>query len=429
MRAEVERAYQGGGLAAVAGEEEETTAPSITVDQIVSRTTDPGPEQSLTSMIIQNKDQAMARLRAGREQISSRRAKAQQREAQDRWLAFGQAMLTPSRTGGIGENIGMAAGALREERARSAQAEAAYDEQLDDLAAQEIAAEADAIDQLLTQAGHASGAKGIHGAIKTMVPSEDRNLPVAEQRLVFGTMELQEDGAWELVPKRDKEGHYYLAADNMDPARAAALIKATEEAERKAGRGQLMIDEAYEFRTPLNDVRRANDILENADTIIETSGFQALKNRVANWVGVDLGDTVDLTELQMIAARDYLEKLERLKGNTSDRDVREMKGISVGLGMNTTANYRQLRKMEKIYATAIRRGIREAYQSKDFDAVADLWESVTGLYEFDPTAPFIETKADYENLEPGARYYRKGPNADWGGPYSTKAAAEEEGEG
>jgi len=425
MRAEVERAYQAGGLAAATAEEEEVSAPALTVDQVVSRTTGSDITPSLTSMIIQNKEQAMQRLRAGREQITARREKQSQREEQDRWLAFGQAMLQPSRTGGLGENIGMAAGAIREERARSAQAEAAYDEQLDTLAAQETAVEAEAIDQLLTQAGHANSAKGIHGAIQVMVAPEDVGKPVAEQQLVFGTMELQEDGSWQLIPKRDKDGNYFEAADRLDPARAAALITSAEVAERKAGRGQIMIDEAYGVREPLMDVRRANDILENADTIIKTSGIQELKNRLANWIGADFGDTVDLTELQMIAAQDYLKKLTQLKGNTSDRDVREMKGISVGIGKNTTTNYRQLRKMEGIYTTAVRRGIREAYQSKDFDAVGDLWESVSGNVYVNGTEFIKGTKDAYDRLAPGTSFYVKD---DWGGRRYTKPAKKEEGE-
>jgi len=425
MRAEAERVYQAGGLAAATAEEEETTAPALTVDQIIERTTSSGVEPSITSMIIQNKDQAMARLREGRGRITERREAARQREEQDRWLAFGQAMLTPSRTGGLGENIGMAAGAIREERARSAQAEAQYDAQLEDLASQEIAAEAQAIDQLLTQAGHANSAKGIHGAIQTMVAPEDRDKPIAQQRIVFGSMELQEDGSWQLIPKRDPEGNYFYAADRMEPARAAALITATEEAEAQTGRGQAMIDEAYSYRNPITDVRRANDIFESADQIIETSGVQALKNRLANFLGIDFGDTVELTELQMIAAQDYLDKLTTLKGNTSDRDVMEMKGISVGLGQNTTANYRRLRRMEQIYSTAIRRGIREAYQSDEMDAVADLWEAADGN-AFMPGTPFIKNEEEYRKLAPGTSFYMEG---EWGGARYTKPAEEEEAEG
>lgn len=423
MRAEVERAYQGGGLAAATAQEEETPEPLLTVDEIVERTTNPGAGQSLTSMmIIQNKDQAMERLRSGRANITARREEARKREAQDRWLAFGQAMLSPSRTGGLGENIGMAAGAIREESARSAAAEEAYSDDLENLAAQEIAAESNAIDQLLTQAGHGSGAKNIHGAIQTMVHEDDRHLPVAQQRLVFGSLQQQKDGSWQLMQLEDADGNAFEAADRLDPARAAAVIEATETMQAQTGRGQEMIDEAYSYRNPIADVRRANAIFENADTIIKTSGIQELKNRLANWVGVDLGDTIELTELQMIASQDYLDKLTRLKGNTSDRDVQEMKGISVGIGKNATTNYRRLKRMEAIYSTAIRRGIREAYQSKEMDAVGDLWEAAEGN-RFYAGTPFIKNEEGYKKLAPGTSFYMEG---EWGGVRYTKPAKEEE---
>ena len=124
----------------------------------------------------------------------------------------------------------------------------------------------------------------------------------------------------------------------------------------------------------------------------------------------------------MIVAQDYLDKLTALKGNTSDRDVMEMKGISVGLGQNATANYRRLKNMEAIYSTAIKKGIREAHQRGALDEVGDLWESAEGR-TFDPTADFISTQAEFDALKDGTYYYVKG---DWGGARRRKPLKEEE---
>ena len=57
-----------------------------------------------------------------------------------------------------------------------------------------------------------------------------------------------------------------------------------------------MIAEAYGYKVPLIDIRRSNELLEGAEKL-KTSGIQQLKNRLANFLGVDFGDTVDLTEL------------------------------------------------------------------------------------------------------------------------------------
>ena len=311
---------------------------------------------------------------------------------------------------------------LREEQGRRSEHEAYYDEQLDTNVSQEIAVESKMIDQMLSMAGHANRAKGIHGAIQTMVNPEHVGRAVAQQQLVFGAMKIDEDGEWRLQPLTDKDGEYFEAASRLDPARASALITAAEKAEAEEGRGQEMIDEAYEYRAPIRNVRRANAIFENAETIIETSGVQALKNRLANFVGADFGDTILLTELQMIAAQDYLDKLTKLKGNTSDRDVREMKGISVGLGTNSTANYRRLKEMEFIYASAIRKGIREAYQRGNMDLVGDLWVAADNNQWVRGAKP-ISSKAEYDKLKVGDYFFERD---DWGGQIRRKTAAETE---
>lgn len=425
VRAEVEQAYQGGGLAAAMGPPQEEEEPLLTVDEIVGRTTGPGAGASLTELITMNRQSALDRLRQGRTRVAERRARQQQADESSKWLAFAQGMLAPTRTGGFGEALGTTAGLLGQQTQLRAEHEAAYDEQLDTLAAQEIAVESNAVDQLLKMAGYQNQAKAIHGSIQTMVKPEDiaAGKSIAEQTLVFGAMKLQPDGEWRLEPLKAKDGTYFVAADRLEPARAAALITAAEEAEASEGRGQSMIDEAYSYRSPIRNVRRANQIFENAETIIETSGVQVLKNRLANFLGIDFGDTVELTELQMIAAEDYLSKLTALKGNTSDRDVMEMKGISVGLGQNATANYRQLKNMEAIYSTAIRKGIREAYQRGNMDEVSDLWESAEGN-PWIPGAGAIEgTRAAYDALPPGTVFFIKG---DWGGAIYTKPLEESE---
>ena len=127
-----------------------------------------------------------------------------------------------------------------------------------------------------------------------------------------------------------------IAADRLEPARAAALVAATERAESQTQSSEAQIATAYSYLGPIGNIRRANEIFEGIDPEISTSLVTVLRNRLANALGIDFGDTVELTELQMIAADHYLSRLEALKGNTSDRDVQEMKGISVGLGVNAT---------------------------------------------------------------------------------------------
>jgi hypothetical protein len=403
---------------------------AITSEQLVERATNPAAGQSLSTMILMNKQNAIERLRATRENLSSRRDDARKREKQDKWLAMAQAMLSPTQTGAFGENVGMAAGAIRDERARGADAEVAHDERMMDMVAAETAMESEAVDQMLELAGHGAAGKAIHGAIQTMVHPADMGKEVENQRIVFGAMQVDPEApelGLKLTPLQGADGTMFEAASKLDPARAAALIRAAERAQASTGRSEDFINEAYGRRAPLLNIREVNRLIENADTIIKTSGIQHLKNRAANWLGIDFGDTVELTEIQMRIAQDYLDKLADLKGPASDKDLAEMKGISVGMGQNTTANYRMLKQMEGIYTNAIRTGIREAYfasvnstsaidKRSYMHSVADLWESVGG-YKFAPDAIFVKTRADYDKLKPGDKFYRID---HWGSPYGEK---------
>jgi len=300
----------------------------------------------------------------------------------------------------------------------------------------EIAMESEAIDKMLELSGNAASGKSIHGSIQTMVHPDDMNKRVEQQRIVFGSMMVDPEKpelGMKLTPLQGADGTMFEAASRLDPARASALIRAAEMAESSTGRSEDFINEAYGRKGPLQNIRRVNELLENAEVEIETSGFQHLKNRLANWVGVDLGDTTELTEIQMRIAEDYLEKLSALKGPASDKDLAEMKGVSVGMGQNTTANYRMLKRMEEIYSTAIARGVREAYYAAQsstspiekrqyMSSVADLWESIGG-YAFAPDAVFISTQEDFDKLPPGAKYYKSG---GWGDPYGQKPLVTEE---
>jgi hypothetical protein len=409
---------------------------AITSDQLVERVTNPAAGQSLTEMILSRKQDAIGRLQETRENLSSRRDSARKREEQDRWLALAQSMLSPTKTGAFGENVGYAAGALREENVRTAGAEADYDEQLMILSSQESAMEGEAIDQMLDLAGQGAAGKAIHGAIQTMVHPDDMHKAVEDQRIIFGAMQVDPEKpelGLMLTPLQGEDGTMFEAASKLDPARAAAIIRATERAQASTARSEEFINEAYGRRAPLVNIREVNRLLENADVEIKTSGVQHLKNRLANFLGIDFGDTVELTSIQMRVAQDYLDKLEQLKGPASDKDLAEMKGISVGMGQNTTANYRMLKQMEGIYVNAIHTGIREAYyaaqnstsgidQRSYMHSVQDLWKSVEG-YDFAPDAVFIKTKAEYDKLAPGTKFYRID---HWGSPFGQKPFETEE---
>lgn len=399
-------------------------------EEIVERTTHPGAGQTLTGIILQGRQDALDRLKAGQARIEERRARQQKQAQQDKWFALAQGMLAPTQTGGFGESVGTTAGLMQQQSQMAANQEMALEEQEMESQARQDEIEAQMIDQLLEQetiaARSASASdKDIHGRIQTMVKPEDQGKPMEEQELVFGVALKGLDGQWRMEPLKNDAGNYQIAADRLEPARAAALVEAGERAKIAEQRSQGMIQEGYAYKSPLIDIRRANEIFENADTIIKTSGVQALKNRLANFVGADFGDTVELTELQMVAAQDYLGKLSDLKGPASDKDLAEMKGISVTIGNNATANYRQLKKMEKIYSQGVKRGLREAWKTGDRSALGDLWEDASGNV-YHPGLPFITTKDQYDKLPPGSYFYKVSADTTTGWGDARRFKPEEE---
>ncbi|GAF82867.1 unnamed protein product, partial [marine sediment metagenome] len=311
------RKFEGGGLAAVTDVEEEMETPegAIEVDQIVERATNPAAGQSLTSMILQNKQDALDRLRHGRTQIAERRDAQQKRDESQKWLSFAQGMLAPTRTGSFGESLGTTAGLLAQQTELRSGHEAQFDEQLDENMYKEIAMEGEAIDQMLKLSGFATAnrAKSLHGAIQTMTAPEDKHLPVEQRRIIFGAVSEGPDGQPKMTPLRDDSNNYWLAASKLDPDRVAALMEAAERAESQTHRSEDFINEGYLRRPSLVNLRRAITLLENAEVELKTSTVQGWKNSFANAVGIDLGDTTELTEWQMAVAEDFLTTLTDMK--------------------------------------------------------------------------------------------------------------------
>lgn len=415
-----------GGLAAVTEEEEMVSTPDAALDvsEIVARTTNPEAGQSLSSMILNRKQAAIDKLKEGRVQITERRAAQQKRDEQQKWLSFAQGMLAPTKTGSFGESVGNTAGLLAQQTELRSQHEAEFDAQLDRNAAQELASESETIDHLLKMTGttNANAAKGVHGAIQTMVHPDDMKSGIAQQRLVFGSMQLDDNGDWQMEPLAMPGGELFLAADRLEPARAAAIIKAAETADDQQGRSTNFIEDAYGIQRGIGNARRALEIFETAEVDINTSGVTKWKQGVQEFLNVDFGDKTELAELQNIIAQDYLDKLSALKGNTSDRDVQIMQGISLGLGRDTDANYITLQKMVSHYETLLIRGVRSAYQEspRDVNGVADLWPSVAGNTYVRGARPVGKLdKATYDSLKPGESVFLQG---DWGGKIYTKPA-------
>ena len=417
-----------GGLAAVTDiEEEEVITPdSIDVGELVSRTTDPKPGQSITSMILQHKQESMDLLRDGRSRIAERRAAQAKADNRNKWLSLAQGMLAPTRTGSFGESLGASAGLLRQESELRSKHAQGFGEEESGYDAAEMDAKGQSIDQLIAmdKAGRNRFGQTTVGGPETAVHPDDVNNGPENQRLVLAQAYQDPnadnmDESIQTVFLKDENGEYILAADRTDPTRMGAITRAQERAQQEETRSQTTIGDALIAHGSMYDINRAMSILEQVDpTTISTSGINKLKNTVANILGVSFGDTEDLTELQMIIADNYLKRLADLKGSSSNTELREMKSISANIGQNATANYRALVRMKNLYGRIIRRGLREADQRGNVDNMRDMWPA------YDPDvevlSPGSKGKREYDKLEAGAAYYD-----DYGSPVMYKGDNEE----
>ena len=359
----------------------------------MSGAVEPSTVEGLGQQMQLNRDQALSYLRSAREDILGRKE-----DKRGKWLALAQGMLAPTKTGGFGESLGVTAGLLQQERALGVKREEAEAAKLREIALSEQKTEATYVTQQLALAriGATTG-KGsqLHGAIQTVVHPDDVDEPVSRQRLILGA--ARKDGTMMFLKDPDDPDAYIIDADKQDPARQAAIRRAIVLATSEEERGQSDIENGIGAMQARRDTARGLQILSQEN--IKTSGLQGIKTQFAQWVGVELPDTVDLAELQGILGDDYLQRLEAFTGSKSDRELTEAKSLSAGIGKNTTQNYRRLRRLESMLTRVWKRGLREAYGRQDRSALLDMGH--------DPSLPLVKSKEAYEELESQARYYEE----------------------
>lgn len=394
-------AYQGGGLTAAIAptsatgaldvlgadeeDEDQTFLPAPTSKSVVTDT---------LKRIRMNRDKALASLEAGRQALMQQRY-----DPSTKWLRLAQGLLAPTRTGGFGETLGRTAGALAEEKTAAREYELDRSRRLLELEAQMRGVESSAISQELAaeRLGKAGARKMTVGGIEQVVHPEDIDKPVERQRLVLAVARVRPDGTVKPEVLTDDNGEPFLAISKDDPRRRGAIEEAIERSEATERREQGSIEDAITAYQARIDTARGLGILSQEN--IKTSGFNAVKTSFAEWLGVELPDTVDLAELQTILGDDYIARMEAFTGPKSDRDVAEAKAIAAGIGRNTTVNWRRLQRLQTILERTFKAGLKAAYDRGDNDALLRM-----GV---DPSLPIIKSQKAYDDLPAGAQYYEE----------------------
>ncbi len=369
-----------GGLAAVT--EEETMGPpesAIDVSEIVGRTTGSGEQQSLQSMILKNRDDALKRLRAGRAAIAGRREKAAKEDERSKWLAFAQGMLSSGPTGSFGEGVGRSAGLLRQETElrRGHEGERIAEEQL--LANEE----GDIQNQFLTdemsrlrlekesQYGGEYSQRRPIGIDKLYPHPETPGQFARGQQIWDPNMDMGEDeqgnpilgGSRVQWLDLGEDGTVLRAIDRLDPELQAAISLRTGLADNEVERISTDINEGRDAYIQIGKMNKTLALMRDVQLNGQgTGGWVQLLQGMSEWFGVDTQDVTDLGVLRNRLGQAVLHGLKNFPGQISEGERKYMESLENGLNKPAGVNIGILEQGLVFQQDRYRRGLAAARQ-------------------------------------------------------------------
>ncbi len=349
-RGGVVKKFQNGGLAEVAlppddDDEEGFDPASVTgVDEILASVT-PSPGPDLYKMARVTKDTALEQLRAAQGEFQERRARQNKRAEQDRWLAMAQAMLSPTKTGGFGENVGMAAGALRAQSAQQTETESLHAAEEQRFAEREHEIAGDYFDALGNLEGFKNNSRARVVGSKTVIdPAQADAVASGEMKemdadRVWANAIMQPNGTVETSIALDLEGRPYRVVEpRKDPQQAAAQTAATTGA---AAAVTSQFTYAKEGLSVLPMVRRYQRAYQRLSELKEdTSGLNEKIRSFAQFAGITelIDDNTTLATLHSMFGRAVLQDLRLLTGSKTDFEYTQIERMNAGLTKSVPEN-------------------------------------------------------------------------------------------
>jgi len=344
-------AYQTGGLAAVTEEEEVFDPSAMTGTEEIIEEVKPDPIAELRKMASMTKDDALARLRESRNTLAERRGKQEKRAEQDRWLALAQSMLSPTRTGAFGENVGMAAGQLRDVNAQTFEQEQALAEEEERLLHREYEIAGDYFDSLANLEGFKNNSRarvvGTSTAIDPRQAAAVRSGDMKESeadRVMISTI-MQPDGTTisrvettDGVPFEQGGDPFIIVDPRKVPSQAAAQTAATVTADQ-AVKGAVAVAKLGVDALPMV-TRLQRAYIELKSLREDTSGLNEKMRSVAQWAGISevIDDNVTLAKLHSMFGKQILQDLRLLTGSKTDFEYMKVEGMNSRLGASVEEN-------------------------------------------------------------------------------------------
>ena len=291
------------------------------------------------------RDTALQQLRAGQGEFQQRQARQQKRAEQDRWFALAQGMLAPTQTGGFGENIGMAAGALQKQSAQQALIEEKQAATQERFAEREADIASDYYDALENLSGFKNTSRARVVGTRTVLHPEDRiavdagEMDEVDGRRVIASIVMMPDGSTVNRIERDRHGEALIEMDpRKDPDQAAAIEHA-----KLLGRevGKTQFERARMGLQAMPTINRMQEAYSLLGTLREdTSGLTEALRRVATFAGITevIDDNTTLSRIHRLFGDKVLADLHLLTGTKTDFEYKKMEELNAGLGKDVDSN-------------------------------------------------------------------------------------------
>jgi hypothetical protein len=371
--------FQAGGLAEVTMpvDEEEDIAEVIAMggpeavtgtEEILEGVT-PDPIAELRKMATMNKDQALARLRESRENLATRRTKQEQRIEQDRWLALAQSMLAPTRTGAFGENVGMAAGALRDVNQQAFEQQEILQAQEEQLLDSEYRIAGDYFDALANLEGFKNTSRArVVGTRPVIDPRQaqavlDGTLSEAEANRVIASIVMLPSGETvnrietaDGIPFEEGGQPLLLVDPKLSPTQAAAQAAATNTATQSVRTQFDVAKMGMDAMPRLSRLQRAYGLLSTLRE--DTSGLNEKIRGVAKFLGITemITDSTDLAQLHGMFGQQVLMDLRALTGTKTDFEYKQVEQMNANLRQDVASNLQILEEQMGVLNTIVDKG-------------------------------------------------------------------------
>ena len=351
------------------------------VSALVPEAEVPDPREELLGKIRLSKEDALAALRAQREELTARRAQEQEEDERSRWLALAQGMLAPTRTGGFGEALGATAGLMRQEHELSRKRALQYAEEQRALADEERDIEMDALRAeagLLTPeaAARTMGSTVAYHPEDTAAfnrgdvnPDTGDKWKAEDRRLVQLQQTQMPDGTIVNQYARDPETDDFI---EVPSTLMPGLMGAVEAAKTV---GQFSVEDirddalgglqAARQMPRLLDARDVFNKLAQAGEI--TSGLRQDLMRIATYFGFadQIDSFTDLATAQKLMGRSILDELQLLTGPKSDFEFQKVSEMLPNIASEISVNQTTLNKMIERYQVVIDEGEHSARRLAD----------------------------------------------------------------